>query len=252
VTNKSGESYTLVGAQPSAKFTQWLDALLAGEAPPTAKQAKAKPAELPFWAKPEGLAPDPERPGYTLAGDQYKGNPQAALVIVEFADFQCPPCRRHALEVQSVLDQRFVDTGEVLWVFKHLPLKEHAQSAAAAAAAECAAEQNRFWEMHHLLFEHQERWAGDATDTALLALAAPLDLDQTRFTTCFNGRQALERVLADLYDAQGVVRTTPTFIMVYGDKGSVMRGSLPAEQFVTRLQARLAAAKELAVANTDD
>src|SRR5690606_18551087 len=76
------------------------DALVAGEEPTTASDAAQEPAELPYWANGEGLQPDLDRPGYTMAGDQYKGNPDAPLVIVEFSDFQCPSCARHALETQ--------------------------------------------------------------------------------------------------------------------------------------------------------
>ena len=89
--------------------------------------AVAKKFELPFWAKPEGLAPDPKRPGFTVAGDPYKGNPKAKTVLVEFADFQCPSCQKHALTSQPEIDKQFVATGQVMWVFKHFPLREHAQ-----------------------------------------------------------------------------------------------------------------------------
>ena len=102
VHQASGKTSTLAGAQPANVFSGWIDALLAGKEPPEAKQT-AKP-ELPPWAKPESLAPDPKRPGFTVDGDPYKGNPGAKLVVVEFADFECPSCRRHALETQPALD----------------------------------------------------------------------------------------------------------------------------------------------------
>ena len=240
VVNETGEAYTLVGAHPLAEFTTRLDALVAGEVPPQAEEAAApEPGELPFWANAEGLAPDPQRPGFTVAGDPYKGDPEANLVVVEFADFQCPACQVHALEVQPVLDQEFVDSGEILWVFKNLPLKEHPHAPAAATAAECAGAQGMFWEMHHLLFERLEAWSGGDAEAGLLALADELGLESATFLACFNGRQALERVLGDLYDAQGVVSTTPNFVILYGGKGTLMESSLPAEQFVTSLQNRL-------------
>jgi hypothetical protein len=62
---------------------------------------------------------------------------------------QCPFCQRHSLETQPVLDEQFVDTGKVLWIFKHFPLSIHPQAPAAGIAAECAADQGQFWEMHH-------------------------------------------------------------------------------------------------------
>jgi protein-disulfide isomerase len=237
VHNASGKTYTLVGAQPVKVFNQWIEALLAGEEPP--EPEKPKPPELPFWAKPEGLAPDPQRPGFTKAGDAYKGNPEAKLVVVEFSDFQCPACQRHALNTQPALDKQFVESGEVLWVAKHFPLRIHPQAPAAAAAAECAGEQGKFWAMHHLLFDRMTQWAQDDPDAVLVTLAEELELDRAQFTTCLTSRKALERVLHDLYDAQGVVRSTPTFILIANGKGSVVRGTRSAEQFAAVLQKTL-------------
>ncbi len=243
VTQPSGKTYTLEGAQPISVFANWIDALLTGKEPPQAQQAE-KP-ELPFWAKPEGLAPDPKRPGFTVAGDPYKGNPKAKLVMVEFADFECPACQRHALESQPVLDKRFVETGDIMWVAKHFPLRIHPHAPAAATAAECAGDQGKFWPMHHLLFEQMEKWSnGEDTDTALVRLASDLGLDRAQFTACLMSRKALERVLHDLYDGQAVgVRSSPTFILFYGGTGHAMVGGRSAEQFAATLQTQLENAK---------
>jgi protein-disulfide isomerase len=179
-----------------------------------------------------------------LAGDPYKGNPKSKLVVIEFSDFQCPACQRHALDVQPALDRAFVESGEIMWVFKHLPFRIHPQAPVAAAAAECAGDQARFWEMHHLLFESMDQWStGDDPDSMLLSLAESLDLSMDAFAACFNSRQAMERVLSDLYDAQGVVQTTPAFIMVYGGSGGILKGSRPVDQFVPILQNALDEAK---------
>ena len=226
-----------MGAQPLAAFARRADALIAGEVPP--EDPKPKPPELPLWAKPKGLAPDPKRPGYTQAGDQYKGNAEAQLTVIEFTDFQCHSCARHALETQPVLDEQFVETGKVQWVVKHFPLREHPHAAVAAVAAECAADQGRFGEMQHLLYEKQDDWSQGDVDAALAALAVDLKLDRAAFEACLNSRQALERVLHDLYDAQGVVRQTPTFIIVYGETGTSLRGARPADQFTRILESLL-------------
>jgi protein-disulfide isomerase len=243
IHEESGETYTLVGAQPVDTFVQWLDALAAGEAPPEEEQGEDEPPELPYWANAEGLAPDPDRPGYTLAGDPYKGDPEAKLVVVEFSDFQCPSCRRHALETQPIVDEQFVETGEIMWVFKHLPLKIHPQSPAAAASAECAGDQGQFWEMYHALFEAREQWAIEDPDPAFIALAEGLELDMGRFRACLVSREALERVLDDVFDAQGVVQSTPTFVAVYGGRGGVLRGARPSEEFVSVLENMLESAE---------
>ena len=239
----SDKFYTLEGAQPLGPFAGWLDALTAGKEPPQEQQAEAKKPELPFWAKPEGLAPDPKRPGFTMAGDPYKGDPQAKMAVVEFSDFQCPSCGKHALEVQPTLDKQFVDTGNIMWVFKNLPLKEHPQAPAAAVAAECAGGQGKFWEMHDLLFQKVTDWAVADPDPALIALAGQLKLDIGKLTACLQGRAALERVLADVYDAEGAATVAPTFVILSGGQGTVMRGTQPAGQFATILQNLLDDAK---------
>jgi protein-disulfide isomerase len=246
VHHASGKTYTLVGAHPVEVFTRWIEALLAGQEPPQAEQAQpAEKPELPIWAKPEGLAPDPKHPGYTVAGDAYKGNPEAKLVVVEFSDFQCPACQRHALTTLPVLDKRFVETGEVLWVAKHFPLRIHPHAPVAAAAAECAGDQGQFWAMHHRLFERMEQWAnGEDPEPALGQLAGDLKLDRTQFSACLQSRKALERVLHDLYDGQGIgVRNIPAFILYSGGTGRMLVGARSAEQIAAILQKQLEVAK---------
>ena len=236
VRRSDGESYKLVGAQPLATFRAWLDAVLAGKAPPQEQESSPEPRELPLWATAKGLAPDPKRPGFTVAGDAFKGDPTANVVVVEFADFQCPPCRAHALDTQPVLDKTFVDSGEILWVFKHLPLQIHPQAPASAAASECAADQGSFWEMHDLLFEAQSQWSVDDPEPVLLDLAKQLGLDLEQFGTCLASEETRAKVQADLSDAQGVVNSTPSFVILFGGQGGILNGSRPAEQFVSILQ----------------
>ena len=220
----------LMGAYPVERFDKILTALLAGDDPP--EEEAPKPAELPPWAKPEGQAPDPDRPGYTLAGDAYKGSADAPVTVVEFGDFQCPACARHALEVQPRIDAALVTTGQVRWISKHLPLKVHPQAALAAAAAECAGEQGKYWEIHHALYERQAEWATATAATVLPRIARDTGLDGAAFDRCFAGRGALERVLTDLYDAQGIVERTPSFVILPGDGTGSVSGGMPADGFI--------------------
>jgi protein-disulfide isomerase len=129
----------------------------------------------------------------------------------------------------------------VLWVYKHLPLNIHPSAPAAAVAAECAGDQGLFWEMHDLLFASVEQWSGEDvdTDTELLAIAAELPLDDALFESCFASREALERVLDDMSDARGIIAQAPSFVVIQGERGALMEGSLPADQFVASLQGRL-------------
>lgn len=239
VSDANEDGYTFSGAQSIDKFSEWLDAMLAGEPPPV-----PPPPELPFWASEEGLAPDPDRPGFTKAGDAYKGNPDAPLVVVEFSDFQCPSCQRHSLETQPILDEKFIATGKVLWVFKNRPLRIHENAPAAAVAAECAGEQGKFWEMARLLYQNSESWSEGDPDFPLLAMAEELGLDEIDFRVCFQGRKGLERVLDDIYDGIGLISETPSFVTIYGGRGRLSKGAREPEHFVTYLEKALENATE--------
>lgn len=240
LAGEDSQPHELSGALPFERFAAVAEALIAGKEPPA--EPKPEPPELPLWAKPEGFAPDPARPGYNLAGDAFKGNPEAGLVVIEFSDFQCPACQRHAREAQPAIDAALVEPGKVLWVSKHLPLKMHPQAPIAAAAAECAGDQSQYWKMHDALFEDIGRWGNDDAEAALVGIAGQIGLDEAGFRDCLDSRRAMERVLADLYDAQDIVRTTPSFVLVQDGRGSLMQ-PLPAEQFVKLLQERLSRAK---------
>jgi protein-disulfide isomerase len=243
-----GKTYTLVGAHPADVFVRWIDALLAGKEPPKDEQtesAQARKPELPFWAKPEGLAPDPNRPGFTVAGDRYKGSPDARVVFIEFEDFQCPACQRHALTTQPELDKRFVETGQVRWVVKHFPLGIHPRAPIAAAAAQCAGEQGEFWPMHRALFDRMEEWAsGDEPAVVLTSIAEKIGLENSRFTTCLASRQALEPALRDLYDGQSLgVRSVPSFVLFHEGAPVLLVGTRSREQFAALLQRLIENAK---------
>lgn len=226
-----GAVFGFVGAQPFDEFAAVLDTLLAGEMPQAAQQAEQPPAGIPFWASAEGLTPDPDRPGYNMAGDLYRGSVDAPITVIEFSDFQCPYCRQHVTQTQPALDEAYVDTGKVLWVFKHFPLSIHPQAPAAGVAAECAAEQGQFWEMHHLLFEDVEAWSIAEPNPVFVELAGQLGLDAEAFTACLDDPAMMERVTADQADGAPYVQGTPTFIILQGEQGSIVPGALPAESF---------------------
>ena len=171
---------TLDGAQPFERFEEIVRSLLRrrGASPPcytaTSRVAHLGPAGR--------LGPRCRQAGFNVAGDPYKGNTNARLTVIEFSDYQCAGCAKHAKEVQPLLDREFVATGEVLWIVKALPLKEHRHAVLAAAAAECAGDQQQFWSMHEALFAAPAQWANDRAEPELIALAHKLDLDPGAFS----------------------------------------------------------------------
>jgi protein-disulfide isomerase len=242
VRDEDANVFALVGAQPFDEFAGLLDAVLAGETPETAQQEEQQPSQgVPVWASADGWAPDPDRPGYNMAGDQYRGSLDAPLTIIEFSDFQCPYCKRHVDDTQPALDEKYVDSGKVLWVFKHFPLNIHPQAPAAGIAAECAAEQGQFWEMHHLLFADPEAWSIEDPSPVFTDLAGQLALDVDAFSACLVDPEMAARVDSDMNEGAPYVRGTPTFIIINGERGSIVPGALPEDRFSSILDEELAA-----------
>jgi protein-disulfide isomerase len=142
-----------------------------------------------------------------IGTDEHVRGPQdAALTVIEYADFQCPYSAR-AYHVLRDLDGQF---GGIRLVYRHLPLTHlHPLAELAAEAAEAAGGQGRFWDMHDALFKQQRRIV-DEQDFA--ALAKSLDLDIERFRAEVLERRHRARVQADAERARHDGATgTPTF-----------------------------------------
>lgn len=142
------------------------------------------------------------------AVDHVRG-PGNGRVIVEYGDYECPFSRQAYLAIKRV-EARL--EGSVRFAFRHFPLTEiHPHALAASRAAEAAARQGRFWEMHDLLF-HRQRALRDAD---LRGYASELGLDPTRFDEDRVGESVLERVERDVRSgvASGEVLGTPTLFI---------------------------------------
>ena len=139
------------------------------------------------------------------------GAADAKAVVLEFSDFECPFCGRHAQTTYREILKQFVDTGVVRYVFRHLPLEQlHPSAVKAATSSECARQQGKFWDMHDRLFANQK--ALGSID--LLNHAAALGLDETKFKVCMDDGIATTRVRADLAEAERLSLTaTPAFLI---------------------------------------
>ncbi len=90
-------------------------------------------------------------------GSQAKGNSNAPVTLIEFADFECPFCEQFFREVEPQIMKDYVETGKVYFIFMNYPIfLSHPNAVKAAEAGECAAEQGKFWEMHDLMFKSQQ------------------------------------------------------------------------------------------------
>lgn len=245
VVEGTGDAYQLVGAQPYDTFNNWFTTIADGGSPvdPAAAQNQGQ-GEIPLWAIPENWADDPAQPGVNLAGDFWRGNPDAPITVVEFSDFQCPFCQRHTLDTQPLLDEQFVDTGDVMWIFKHFPVQStHPFAFDAAIFAQCVGEQGQFWEVHDILFERLSEWAGSNLETVFGEIAADLGVDNEQLTTCQADEATLQKVQADLIEGSQFVQGTPTFVVIHNNQGRLIPGALPADQFADALNQLLAEAK---------
>lgn len=160
----------------------------------------------------------------TPRGPNMIGNPDATVTIIEYSDYQCPYCLRFHTTIFPELAKQYIDTGKVKYSFKHFPFLTP-ESAIAAQAAECAADQGRFWDYHNYLYAERERTGRlVATKDQLTAFATTLNLDTETFRACLNEDRTLARVQQDAQEGQKVgVRGTPSFLI----NGKLIVGAQP-------------------------
>jgi len=139
--------------------------------------------------------------------DHIRGSRDAPVTVVEYGDFECPFCG----QAEPVLRELLREFGDVRYVWRHLPLNDvHPNTQLAAEAAEAAAEQGAFWEMHDLLLAHQDAlgWR------SLIDYAERLGLDLERFTTDLREHVGAVKVAEDVDSADlSGVSGTPTFFV---------------------------------------
>jgi len=147
---------------------------------------------------------DIPRQGTTL------GSPDAPLTIVEYSDFQCGHCATVAQEIVPQIEEEYLATGKAKLVFKQVAFLGEG-SRWAAEAAECAAEQEKFWEYHDILYANQ---TGTFSELLLNAFAEALGLDTASFSACLDGGKYTNQVAANNAEAQRRgVNNTPTFFV---------------------------------------
>jgi protein-disulfide isomerase len=139
--------------------------------------------------------------------DHIRGPMNAPVTLVEYGDFECPYCGR----AEGVIRDLLRDRGDVRYVWRHLPLNDvHPHAELAALAAEAAADQGKFWEMHDLLLDHQ----GALIRRDLDAYANDLGLDLDRFADQIETHAGAARIAEDVDGADlSNVSGTPTFFI---------------------------------------
>jgi len=162
---------------------------------------------------------EPRQP--TIDPARVRGVADAPVTIVEFADYQCPFCKRS----QKVLDQLLYEfKGKVRLAHKDFPLPSHPGAFPAAEAARCAGAQGVFWEYNDLLYIA----APDFSRDDFVRYAGRLGIDREAFAACLDAKRYRKEIEADIAEGRAWgVRGTPTFVI----NGAPLVGAQPIEAF---------------------
>ncbi|MBC8515665.1 MAG: DsbA family protein [Nitrosopumilus sp.] len=181
----------------------------------------------------------------SIDDDPIIGNPDAPITIVEFSDFQCPFCARFHTQTLPLILEEYIDQGKVKLVFRDFPIQSiHPNALPASVAAECANEQEKFREMHDMLFEKQNEWNKLESEEVLFAFsqyAADMQLDQETFDSCLSSGKYIPEIKNDLDDGRDYgVSGTPGFFVGNDIVGYVeLKGAQPFESFKKIIDAQL-------------
>ncbi len=156
-----------------------------------------------------------------LATGIERGDPNAPITIMEFADYQCPACQQFATLVKPELDLAYIETGMARFVFHDFPLAGHPHAFLAARAARCALDQGDefYWPFHDQLFAHQSTWSvsQSAPLNAYETYATTIGLDADDFNACLDSDRHADVVSANIRLGMELgVTGTPT---IYVSKG---------------------------------
>jgi len=164
------------------------------------------------------------------------GSPDAPVVIDEYSDFQCPYCGQFALTTFRQIEQAFITTGQVKFVF-HTFAFIGAESQWAAEASYCAHEQGYFWEYHDVVFNNQAgENRGAFSKDNLKRFAKGVVDDEVAFNTCLDSERYAERVRQVKQEGiQRGVTSTPSFFI----NGKLLKGAQPFSAFQAQILAAL-------------
>lgn len=154
----------------------------------------------------------------TAIGDRVYGDKNAKVILVEYGDFQCPGCGGAYPQLKTIKEKY---KGDIAFVFRNFPLTAlHPNALSAAAAAEAAGLQDKFWEMHDKLFENQDSWSSataDQRDGIFEGYAEELGINIEQYKTDLRSKKVSEKISRDQALGRKVkVSSTPSIYI--GDK----------------------------------
>ncbi len=145
----------------------------------------------------------------------YLGNPDAPVVITEYADFQCPACQVFEMMQFPAVQRQLIQSGTVRWRYRDYPLNGHPHARLAAHAAACADEQGRYWEMHGAIYQGQGNWSRESEPSGTFRDYAKLvGLDVAAYNACMQSAKYAGRIQASYEEGNRIgVGSTPTFLI---------------------------------------
>jgi protein-disulfide isomerase len=180
----------------------------------------------------------------TYDSARVQGNPDAPVTIVEFADFQCPFCKKSEETLKALLSKYH---GQVKLAFLDFPLAEiHGQAGSAAEAARCAGEQGKFWDYHESLFADPSK----LDEASLIGRAQKLHLDKIAFRSCLDSGKFRPDIEANRQaGSEAGVQGTPAFFI----NGVFLSGAQPQAEFEKIIDSELASIqrRQAAVSSAD-
>jgi protein-disulfide isomerase len=180
--------------------------------------------------------------GITEEGYPYKGSPDAPVKIIEYSDYLCGHCKGFALEKEPLIEEEYVASGKVQYIYHYYALGE--AQVLLGEAAHCAADQGRFWEYHKVMFESQDRFGSIQTLEDLQGLltefAEGANLDVGEFEECWNSHKHQQTIIdAVLAAREEGVGGTPTISV----GGELIVGNQDYNVFKTAIEEALAQAQ---------
>ncbi|NNM35682.1 MAG: DsbA family protein, partial [Nitrosopumilus sp.] len=159
------------------------------------------------------------------------------ITIIEFSDYECPFCQRFYVNTLPLIEENYINTGKVNFVYRDFPIQSiHDNALPSALATECADDQGKFWEYHNMIFDKKSTW--EKIDGANLLqefeqYAITLGLNIEEFNACLASGKYLDEIKKDLQDGRDYgVTGTPAFFIGNDELGYVeLKGAQPFESF---------------------
>ncbi len=173
--------------------------------------------------------------------DPMLGDRLAEVTIIEFANFQEPFSRHFWQETFPYIEQEYISSGKVNFVYRDFPLSYHAYGQKSAEASECADQQDSYWEYHDFLYSQYDEWTQAASISVAQAYfktyAEELGLNTGKFNRCLDSGEMAEEVRKDYREGTNIgLPGAPIFFIQGCNVEEMVAGAWPASVFKTKIE----------------